>query len=147
MDNGVASLGPCFAQLSLTSCVPETAAAGATQQQHHPAATMDTAAAAAATNYSREITTITISTETAKPNIVPVFIAVVVVVVVLAFFASNYKHIRLTQMHNKMSLDLRQKTEIKPEKEQEKARERENGKEKRVQNAITINCMRLAAHF
>lgn len=119
MDNGVASLGPCFAQLSLTSCVPETAAA-ATQQQHHPAATMDTAAAAA-TNYSREITTITISTETAKPNIVPVFIAVVVV---LAFFASNYKHIRLTQMHNKMSLDLRQKTEIKPEKEQEKERER-----------------------
>lgn len=119
MDNGVASLGPCFAQLSLTSCVPETAAA-ATQQQHHPAATMDTAAAAAAaTNYSREITTITISTETAKPNIVPVFLAVVVVVV-LAFFASNYKHIRLTQMHNKMSLDLRQKTEIKPEKEQEK---------------------------
>lgn len=145
MDNGVASLGPCFAQLSLTSCVPETAAA-ATQQQHHPAATMDTAAAvAAATNYSREITTITISTETAKPNIVPVFVAVVVVV--LAFFASNYKHIRLTQMHNKMSLDLRQKTEIKPEKEQEKERERENGKEKRVQNAITINCMRLAAHF
>lgn len=143
MDNGVASLGPCFAQLSLTSCVPETAAA-ATQQQHHPAATMDTAAAAA-TNYSREITTITISTETAKPNIVPVFVAVVVVV--LAFFASNYKHIRLTQMHNKMSLDLRQKTEIKPEKEQEKERERENGKEKRVQNAITINCMRLAAHF
>lgn len=107
---------------------------------------MDTAAAtAAATNYSREITTITISTETAKPNIVPVFVAVVVVV--LAFFASNYKHIRLTQMHNKMSLDLRQKTEIKPEKEQEKERERENGKEKRVQNAITINCMRLAAHF
>lgn len=146
MDNGVASLGPCFAQLSLTSCVPETAAA-ATQQQHHPAATMDTAAAAAAaTNYSREITTITISTETAKPNIVPVFVAVVVVVV-LAFFASNYKHIRLTQMHNKISLDLRQKTEIKPEKEQEKERERENGKEKRVQNAITINCMRLAAHF
>lgn len=138
-------MGPCFAQLSLTSCVPETAAA-ATQQQHHPAATMDTAAAvAAATNYSREITTITISTETAKPNIVPVFVAVVVVV--LAFFASNYKHIRLTQMHNKMSLDLRQKTEIKPEKEQEKERERENGKEKRVQNAITINCMRLAAHF
>lgn len=116
-------MGPCFAQLSLTSCVPETAAAAATQQQHHPAATIDTAAAA--TNYSREITTITISTETAKPNIVPVFVAVVVVViVVLAFFASNYKHIRLTQMHNKMSLDLRQKTEIKPEKEQEKERER-----------------------
>lgn len=84
MDNGVASLGPCFAQLSLTSCVPETAAAAvaAAQQQHHPAATMDTAAA---TNYSREITTITISTETAKPNIVPVFVAVILVVV-LAFF-------------------------------------------------------------
>lgn len=30
MDNGVASLAACFAQLSLTSCVPETAAAAAT---------------------------------------------------------------------------------------------------------------------
>lgn len=78
-------MGPCFAQLSLTSCVPETAAAAAAEQQHNPAATMDTAIAAAATNYSREITTITISTETAKPNIVPVFVAVVLVVV-LAFF-------------------------------------------------------------
>lgn len=76
-------MGPCFAQLSLTSCVPETAAAA--EQQHNPAATMDTAIAAAATNYNREITTITISTETAKPNIVPVFVAVVLVVV-LAFF-------------------------------------------------------------
>lgn len=89
------------------------------------------------------ITTITISTATAKPNIVPVF---VVVAAAAFFFASNYKHIRLTQMHNKMSLDLRQKTEIKPavrerEGERETSTKRNNNKSPATCGAL-LKCVR-----